>query len=122
MDSKTPRPGAPASSRRPLRARISSGRTFENPSIGLLRDLVYGLGPGNPYLVIDRLDAPDGDFYAQTLHRPDGSWIVEYRDGGRNRHYQALAPGPSAVHQVLAAWALGLPGWRGRLTWQPVFQ
>jgi hypothetical protein len=112
---------APGSTHRALRARTQLG-VCDNPSLELLRRLVFGLGPGNPYLVIDRLDAPDGDYYAQALHRPDGTWIVEYRDGGRNRHYQADASGPGVVYQLLAGWTLELPGWQRRLTWRPIFQ
>ena len=95
---------------------------YRNPSPDLLLKIVCGLGRGNPYLVLERLDAPSTDYFAQALHRPDGTWLVEYRDGSRNRHYQASPTGPGVVYQVLAGWALGLPGWRGRLTWQAAYQ
>jgi len=114
--------GAPTRTRPTLRARTKHGGAFENPSLDLLRTLVFGLGPGNPYLVIDQVDMPDGDHYAQALHRSDGSWVVEYRDGSRSRHFQAFAPGPSVVYQVLAGWALHLPDWQHPLAWRPVFQ
>ena len=114
--------GAPGSGRPVLRAKTKYGRVFKNPSLELLAKLVLGLGPGNPYLVIDRVDLPDGDYYAQALHREDGTWQVEYRDGSQNRHYQAFASGPGVVCQVLAGWALELPGWQRPLTWWPVYQ
>jgi len=97
-------------------------RRMRQPVPGVAEKARVRSGPGNPYLVIDRLDAPDGDYYAQALHRPDGTWIVEYRDGGRNRHYQADASGPGVVYQLLAGWTLQLPGWQRRLTWRPIFQ
>ena len=122
MNATTSSVGTPGSTRPVLRAKTRYGRVFKNPSLDQMFKLVCGLGPGNPYLVIDRLDAPDGQQFAQALHRPDGVWVVEYRDGGRNRHYQALATGPGVVYQVLAGWALQLPGWRNRLTWWPVYQ
>jgi hypothetical protein len=97
-------------------------RGRRRPPLELLERLVRELGPGNRYLVIARLDPPDDERYAQARHRPDGSWIVEYRDGGRTRHFEAVAPGPRVTYLVLAGLALGLPGWRDRLTWRPLFQ
>jgi len=109
------------SARPVLRATTELG-VVDDPSLEILRTLIFGLGQGNPYLVIERTDLPDADHYAQALHRPDGSWIVEFRDGGRNRHYQADASGPGAAYRVLAGWALQLPDWQEGLTWRPVYQ
>ena len=113
--------GAPGSTWPVLRAKTQI-ELYRNPSPELLLKIVCGLGRGNPYLVLERLDAPSKDYFAQALHRPDGTWLVEYREGSRNRHYQASPTGPGVVYQVLAGWALQFPGWRRPLTWWPVYQ
>ena len=122
MDPTTSRISAPDSGLPGLRVKTMDRRVFESPSLEQLFGLVRGLGPDNHYLVIDRLDRPDGECYAQALHDGDGVWVVEYRDGGRARHFQAFASGPGVACQILAGWSLQLPGWRGSLAWRPLYQ
>jgi hypothetical protein len=121
MKSTTPRRGATGMVLPNLQAKMKYGRVFPKLTLEQLHEIVCMLGPDSPFVVVDRLDTPDGQQFAQALRRPDGIWIVEYRDGGRTRHYQAEVSGPGIVYQVLAGWALGLPGWRERLTWRPVY-
>jgi hypothetical protein len=100
-----------------LRARTQAGVLHDHPSADLLRELLFGLGPGAGFLVVDRLDPPDKDHFAQVRQAADGTWVIEYRDGGPERHYQATTTDSSVVREVLIGWARGLTGWRERLTW-----
>ena len=105
-----------------LRARNDRGYIIDDPSADKILQLLADLGPTNKFLVIDRLDAPDGDRYAQARVRANGIWVVEYRDGGPDRHYQALTTDRNLVGSVLVGWALQLDGWRRLLTWRLVIQ
>ena len=111
-----------STSRAPLQATLKYHHVLKHLTMGQLFEIVRGLNQDSPFVVLERMDATQGDYYAQALHRPDGTWIVEYRDGGRERHYQADAPGPGAAYRVLAGWALQLPDWREGLTWRAVYQ
>jgi hypothetical protein len=121
MDQLTPLRLAPAGRLR-LQATMKYGRVFKNLSLDQLSEIVRVLGPASPFVVVERMDATEGSLYVQALHRSDGAWIVEYRNGDLNHHYQADASGPGVVYQVLAGWALQLPDWRKGLMWRPVYQ
>jgi hypothetical protein len=122
MDRLTPLMPASASGRLRLQATMKYGRVLKGLTLEQLSEMVRLLGPGSPFVVVERMDDTEGNYYVQACHRDDGTWIVEYRDGDRSHHYQADASGPGAVYRVLAGWALQLPGWRQGVTWRPVYQ
>ncbi len=102
-----------------ISARCQRGGTYEDPSVELLTDLLRSLGPGNSFIILDRLDGtPEGPF-AQAYLDPDGSWIVDHRKDGASPLFRALTRDGDLVRMILVEWCLGLPGWRTRLAWAP---
>lgn len=101
-----------------LRAETAQGTAYDAPSSVLLLQLLGELGPGNQYLIVDRLDAPDTGHYMQVYRETDGTFAVEYREGAADQHFEAVAVDLRQVHEVLTAWAADAPGWRDAFDWR----
>ncbi|MDN3352993.1 hypothetical protein [Actinomadura sp. DC4] len=102
----------------PLRAETACGRSYEAPDEALLLRLLGELGPGNQFLVVDRLDAAGGEHYMQVYREVDGTYVVEYRAGAADRHFETVVPDLPATLTVLTGWAAGSPGWRDAHDWR----
>jgi hypothetical protein len=101
-----------------LRATLESGTTWNDPSEDLLFELLTDLEHGpDTFFIIERVDDPSGQTYAQVLRTDDGRYIVEHRDGGPQHHRQAITPDIPAAHRALTGWCFGLDGWQDGLTW-----
>lgn len=61
-----------------------------------------------------------GSTYAQVCRTADGQFQVEYRAGGPDLHFQAFTPDRRLAHGAVTGRAFDLPGWCGRLPWEPV--
>ena len=80
----------------------------------LLRSLIGR--PNDPFVILVR---PGYDtYFAQAAANEDGSFQVEYRDGGPDHHYGAATDDVDLVAQVLAGWADRIDGWNSRLQWE----
>ncbi|MGQ4384809.1 hypothetical protein [Streptomyces sp. SAS_270] len=109
-----------------LRAKTWSGDTFEDPSEEALFDLLSEMNLRHRFVIVDRLDRlPMDQHYIQVYLNDDMSCRVEYREGGADRHFQALVPGPFDMsgHEIVAGvlndWAHDRPRWRQALPWVP---
>jgi hypothetical protein len=97
-------------------------RSCDDPSDALLSDLLQELDQPGQFLVVEKTGLqPPGQHYSQAVLN-DGNWILEYRDGGPDRHFQARLSGPfQEVHEIVArvitGWARDRPGWRDELIW-----
>lgn len=100
-----------------LRAETASGTSYDAPSDTLLFRLLDELGPGNQYLIVDRLDAPNDEHYMQVYREGDGTFAVEYRDGAADRHFETTVADLRQVRAALTGWASGAPGWREAFDW-----
>jgi hypothetical protein len=104
-----------------LRATAESGDVIDDPSEDALfmmfEDIEAG---GSTYLIIDSLQDSTSQTYAQTSRNDDGTYIVEYRDGGPDRHFGTVAQDMRSAHALITGWAFGVPGWRDSATWQAV--
>lgn len=111
-----------------LRAVEASGRTVDDPTEEALCDLLSELNLRHRFVILERLDRePVDQHYMQAYLHDDGSYQVEYREGGADRHYQAHVPSPhevfgpqEAIAKVMTDWAHERPGWREALPWAPV--
>jgi tRNA A37 threonylcarbamoyladenosine modification protein TsaB len=100
-----------------LRAETAGGRSYGSPSDALLLRLLGELDAGNRFLIVDRLDAANDQHYMQVYREADGTFAMEYRAGGADRHFEAVSADLRQVHAVLTGWAADLPGWRDVCHW-----
>jgi hypothetical protein len=101
-----------------LRAKTAGGRAYDAPNEALLSRLLGELGPGNQFLVVDRLDAPGDEHYMQVYREIDGSYVVEYRDGVATRHFETVTANLGTAFTLLIGWAANSPGWRDAARWR----
>jgi hypothetical protein len=101
-----------------LRVETACGASYDAPSGALLLRLLGELGPGNQFLIVDRLDAPNAEHYMQIYREADGMFTVEYREGAADRHFETVAADLRTAFTVLAGWAAGTPGWRESCSWR----
>jgi hypothetical protein len=101
-----------------LRARPEVGQQYDDPSEDLIFMLLADIeaGEGN-FLIIERTADPTGHTYGQTHRNDDGSYLVEYRAGGADQHFQTVAADMRTAHALLTAWAFELDGWREQADW-----
>ncbi|MFC0434039.1 hypothetical protein [Kutzneria buriramensis] len=101
-----------------LKAEPEVGESIDDPSEDAIFMLLDDIeeGQGN-YLIITRTADATGHTYAQTYRNDDGSYLVEYRAGGADRHFQTIAADMRTAHNLLTAWAFELDGWRERAEW-----
>jgi hypothetical protein len=103
---------------RALRAETAAGRSYDAPSEELLFRLLGELGPGNQFLIVDRVDAPGGQHYLQVYREVDGTYVVEYRDGTPERHFETVVTDLRTAFAVLTGWVADAPGWRDGREWR----
>ena len=104
-----------------LRATAESGDTIDDPSEDALFLMFEDLEAGeSSFLIVELLADPSQQTYVQTSRNPDGSYIVEYRDGGPEHHYGTVADDMRAAHSLVTGWAFELPGWRESAQWRTV--
>ena len=102
-----------------LRAELESGAIRDDPSEGVLFELLSGIERDDEaFLVLERLSDASGQTYMQVRRLKAGSYRVEHREGSDDRHFQATAASMREAHAVLADWAREAPGWRQTLRWE----
>ena len=101
-----------------LRATMSSGATWDDPSEDLLFILLSDIEEGaEEYVVVHRLGSEQT--YAQATVLGDSTFLIEYRDGSADRHFAAESSDKRVVHAAMTGWAFQLPGWQDLLEWRP---
>jgi hypothetical protein len=83
----------------------------------MLTDVAQGR---ESYMIVERLTDPTGQTYAQTQRLPDGTFVVEHREGSPETHVGTTVGSVREVHRLLAGWAFGVPGWDADEEWSPV--
>ncbi len=82
----------------------------------LLEDIEAGEGT---YLIVDSLADQTNQTYVQTSRNADGTYVVEYRNGGPEKHFGTVVRDMRAAHALVTGWAFDLPGWRDTDRWSP---
>lgn len=101
-----------------LRATSESGDTVDDPSEDALLLMFQDLEAGNgTFLIVESLVDPSGQTYAQAARNDDGSYVVEYRQGSADQHFQTSAPDVSEAHALVTMWAFAIPGLHERADW-----
>jgi hypothetical protein len=101
-----------------LRAETACGRAYDAPSGALLLRLLGELGPGNQFLIVDRLDTANAEHYMQVYREVDGTFTIEYREGAADRHFETVIADLRKTFTILTGWAADTPGWRESCTWR----
>jgi hypothetical protein len=70
--------------------------------------------PAEPYFIVMRGD----DDYVQTYRDEDGTYQLEYRDGGPDAHFACRTRNSGLVADVMWAWATREPRWRTAVAWE----
>jgi hypothetical protein len=81
-----------------------------------LESLVRDLPSSDPWSVLER----DPHVYVQTLRQDDGTYVLEHRAGGADRHFGTTVPGTEEVVSRLWAWLQRESNWDADLEWEHV--
>jgi len=101
-----------------LRARMSSGAIWDDPSEDLLFDLLTDIEAGREeFMIVERLGLKET--YAQALLSEEGVFLMEYREGSADRHFAATSRDKQRIHAAMTGWAYQLESWSVQLDWQP---
>ncbi len=102
-----------------LRANCASGREVEDPSEGVILELLGELETGEEaYFVLQKPGKATPGLFAQAAMAGDGRFIVEHRD--ETGHFQAITANRAAAHATLTGWAFDWDGWLDHLQWTPL--
>jgi len=104
-----------------LRAECASGETYADPSESMLLELFSDLERGDEeYFVLTKPGSASAEVFSQATLDDEARYVVEYREGGQQHHFQAVTPDKHLAHAALTGWAFELDGWRDNLTWVPL--
>jgi hypothetical protein len=80
--------------------------------------LIARLGAeGDHFAIAQRIPADDR-FYMQTWREGTEPYLVEFRDGGEDRHFYTRIADPGQVAEVFADWAREGVAWRRQPEWE----
>lgn len=69
--------------------------------------------PEAPFVTVDRAEEDFIQFWCRG-----GDYQLEYREGGREFHFSHITDDPHLVIDVVWAWGVGHPYWRGAVPWE----
>ncbi|AHH15113.1 hypothetical protein NONO_c02980 [Nocardia nova SH22a] len=82
----------------------------------LVRQWVPELAEPNPYLIVERADQT----YIQTYRDEPGRYMLEFRDGGPDRHFGTQLEDGDRVAELIWEWTAGDTARLDALGWEPV--
>jgi hypothetical protein len=95
-----------------LRLLLEDDTCYDNPTARQIQKGLKSLNDDNTFAILERTDAE----YIQTLL--DGAeYVVEYRAGGPDQHFQAFADDVAEVVRVFQAYAKGDDAWKQAFDW-----
>ncbi|WP_131811383.1 hypothetical protein [Mycolicibacterium monacense] len=80
----------------------------------LIPELFGTLDPEEPFIIFARAD----EVYMQVYVEAGEPVVVEYRDGGEDRHFHAETEDSQLVQRVIWDWATNRSDWRDHLEWE----
>ncbi|PBJ38737.1 hypothetical protein [Mycobacterium avium] len=93
---------------------LGDGTNLPYLTAPLLEDLIARPHRQYPWLVVARGD----HWFIQAHFAPDADCVLEYRDGGPERHFGASTSDRAVVPTVIWQWVIEDPAWRVALCWQ----
>ncbi|WP_143230803.1 DUF2199 domain-containing protein [Actinosynnema sp. ALI-1.44] len=101
-------------------------QAWADPSEEQLFDLISELNLRNQYMIVDRVGAPNDQYYIQLRISDELDFYdIEYRDGSPDTHFTAVVDrdnefaAQELVSRVITQWAFERDGWREALPWRP---
>ncbi|WP_067821355.1 hypothetical protein [Actinomadura kijaniata] len=102
-----------------LRATTETGEIYDDPSEDLLFMLFEDIANGDEdFFIVERTEG-GGQTYFQVAGGGRG-FVLEYRDGGPDRHFGTECDDLQCAHRVVTGWALELDEWRNGLAWKQI--
>lgn len=102
----------------PVTVTTEDGRTHRGLAVRELMTLLAGLGGYANHFAIVEHPGRGEEFYAQTYREDDGTYLVEYRDGGADRHFRTTCGTASGAGALILGWISGAPGWEREVVWE----
>lgn len=99
-----------------FRAKDGSGRVVQPLTPQNLRALV---DDHQEFVIVDN-PAWGGQYFAQAFRWQEGSWHVEVRSGGPDRHVACDVPTSDAAFGILQSWVTADGWWQQAFSWEPV--
>ncbi len=88
-----------------LKAVTSNGDIWVDPSEDLLFELFGDILRGDEiHFIVFKESDPSDETFGQTTLNADGAWLVDYREGGPDKHFIATFSDYRQAHAVLTAW------------------
>ena len=104
-----------------LRATSEFGDVVDDPSQDALLTMFQALEAGQgSFLIVESVADTTGQTFVQAARGGDGTYVVEYRQGSADQHFQTTAPDFHEAHALVTMWAFGLPGLHERASWQRI--
>ena len=100
----------------PVGVKAGDGTRLGELTYERLESIVSGLPPSDPWIVLER----DPEVYVQALRQKDGTFVLEFRAGGADRHFSTTLSDGHEVLTRLWAWLRGEPDWNADADWKRV--
>lgn len=101
-----------------MRLETSNNGEVTNPSADQINAALAQLPAGvDAFAILARAD----QYYVQVAGSAQEGFVIEYREGGEDRHFEAVGPAASlgTAQEVFRRYAAGDDGWRSVVAWQP---
>jgi|ERR1700677_686781 len=111
-------PAAGSVSDNPVTLELADGRVITDPDLDLVRNSVRSISGENWFVILERCH----NFYLQAGYgdragAPGGQYVIEYRDGGPDKHWRALLSTPDKLPAVFSDYLQGETDWISRFSW-----
>lgn len=98
---------------------LENGKTYENPDPGIIERALRTLdGESNSYAIL----SVKYEIYMQACGGPADGFVLEYREGSEERHYQTTRDDVplDEIIKAFSLYARGDDGWRSQFDWKPL--
>jgi len=97
------------------------GHVVKRPSKPAIGTMLANLRRGNAHMVLERAqEERPGSWYIQVRLLDNNTYLLEYRDGVAEQHYQTQTLSQERVLGALLGWAAAKPDWRDAFMWNNI--
>ncbi|GAA3472073.1 hypothetical protein GCM10018965_066260 [Nonomuraea roseola] len=101
-----------------VRALNERGDSIDGPTSEDIRKLLNELSAKNRFLILERSDAENSEYYMQAYRQDDGTYRLEHREGGADAHFQTACRDIRVLTQAFTMWMYRISGWRDAFHWE----